>query len=293
VDEEISRLRAAGHPLRLRMLSLLTGAELSAAEVARELDLINLRSWYDTPEGEAAEPVSLSETSVPAALHHIDYHRQMRIPAGYLTSGYAQDRLPVVVSSSRLYLPPERPSQNSHVAATYGAPPAERSTPTPSLLLPERSNLLGDSRSLGFPRTELLPRIRVGCQVRGRHAADLAPEDTAHVREDVERAGRLGSLDAGHLSEVLENDRGSGFEREAHGFDRLGGVGERFDNRRIAETRDVARHLALKFRHRLCKQTSCGTSGGGGAGVADAEAGHGVSLGKPVQEDGSLPHSRQ
>lgn len=46
MDEEISRLRAAGHPLRLRMLSLLTGAELSAAEVARELDLTHANASY-------------------------------------------------------------------------------------------------------------------------------------------------------------------------------------------------------------------------------------------------------
>ena len=38
-DEHISSLRAMAHPLRIRMLSLLTGAELSAAEVARELGI--------------------------------------------------------------------------------------------------------------------------------------------------------------------------------------------------------------------------------------------------------------
>ena len=46
MDEKLSRLRAAGHPLRLRMLSLLTGAELSAAEVARELDLTHANASY-------------------------------------------------------------------------------------------------------------------------------------------------------------------------------------------------------------------------------------------------------
>lgn len=37
MDDETSALRALAHPLRLRMLSLLTGTALSAAEVAREL----------------------------------------------------------------------------------------------------------------------------------------------------------------------------------------------------------------------------------------------------------------
>src|SRR5829696_649778 len=45
-DERISELRATAHPLRLQMLSLLTGAELSAAEVARELDVTQANASY-------------------------------------------------------------------------------------------------------------------------------------------------------------------------------------------------------------------------------------------------------
>ena len=41
-----SRLRATAHPLRLRMLSLLTGAELSATEVARELEVTHANASY-------------------------------------------------------------------------------------------------------------------------------------------------------------------------------------------------------------------------------------------------------
>ena len=44
--ERISELRATAHPLRLQMLSLLTGAELSAAEVARELDVTQANASY-------------------------------------------------------------------------------------------------------------------------------------------------------------------------------------------------------------------------------------------------------
>ena len=44
--EAVSSLRATAHPLRLRMLSLLTGAELSAAEVARELDITHANASY-------------------------------------------------------------------------------------------------------------------------------------------------------------------------------------------------------------------------------------------------------
>jgi DNA-binding transcriptional ArsR family regulator len=45
-EDEIASLRAIAHPLRLRILSLLTGAELSAAEVARELDITHANASY-------------------------------------------------------------------------------------------------------------------------------------------------------------------------------------------------------------------------------------------------------
>lgn len=39
-------LRATAHPVRLQILSLLTGAEMSAAEVARELDMTHANASY-------------------------------------------------------------------------------------------------------------------------------------------------------------------------------------------------------------------------------------------------------
>src|SRR4029450_2282389 len=42
----VRRLRATAHPLRLEMLSLLTGADLSAAEVARELGVTQATASY-------------------------------------------------------------------------------------------------------------------------------------------------------------------------------------------------------------------------------------------------------
>ena len=42
----IAKLRAGAHPLRLRILSLLTGAEMSAAEVARELNITHANASY-------------------------------------------------------------------------------------------------------------------------------------------------------------------------------------------------------------------------------------------------------
>jgi len=45
-DETTHALRAVAHPVRLQMLSLLTGTELSAAEVARELGITHANASY-------------------------------------------------------------------------------------------------------------------------------------------------------------------------------------------------------------------------------------------------------
>ena len=45
-DEAVSALRAVAHPVRLQILSLLTGTALSAAEIARELDLTHANASY-------------------------------------------------------------------------------------------------------------------------------------------------------------------------------------------------------------------------------------------------------
>lgn len=42
----MTRLRASAHPVRLRILSLLTGVDLSATDVARELDLTHANASY-------------------------------------------------------------------------------------------------------------------------------------------------------------------------------------------------------------------------------------------------------
>ena len=43
---EVSGLRALAHPVRLRILSLLTGASMSAADIARELDITQANASY-------------------------------------------------------------------------------------------------------------------------------------------------------------------------------------------------------------------------------------------------------
>ncbi|MEV0285867.1 MULTISPECIES: helix-turn-helix domain-containing protein [unclassified Kribbella] len=44
--DDVRELRAVAHPVRLRMLSLLTGSAMSAAEVARELGLTHANASY-------------------------------------------------------------------------------------------------------------------------------------------------------------------------------------------------------------------------------------------------------
>ncbi len=53
-ESGLAPLRAMAHPLRLRMLSLLTGAELSAAEVGRELGITHANASYHLRQLHAA-----------------------------------------------------------------------------------------------------------------------------------------------------------------------------------------------------------------------------------------------
>ena len=60
-DEELSRLRVLAHPLRLRMLSLLTGAAFSAMELSRELGISQALASYHLRQLHAAGLVDLVE----------------------------------------------------------------------------------------------------------------------------------------------------------------------------------------------------------------------------------------
>lgn len=46
VSDRVSSLRAIAHPVRLQILSLLTGTAMSAAEVAREMDISHANASY-------------------------------------------------------------------------------------------------------------------------------------------------------------------------------------------------------------------------------------------------------
>ncbi len=56
-DQVTARLRALAHPIRLRILSLLTGAPMTAAEVARELKLTHANASYHLRQLAASETI--------------------------------------------------------------------------------------------------------------------------------------------------------------------------------------------------------------------------------------------
>lgn len=57
---ETAGLRALAHPVRLRILSLLTGAAMTAAEVARELDLTHANASYHLRQLHAAGAIQIA-----------------------------------------------------------------------------------------------------------------------------------------------------------------------------------------------------------------------------------------
>jgi hypothetical protein len=84
----------------------------AATEFARDqLDVLSLRSWYDTDEGENA-----AHYRVPGAVFRAEVDR------GYwMSAGYDDGDVPVLVDSDRLYLAPEGPvSSRRRVIARYG-----------------------------------------------------------------------------------------------------------------------------------------------------------------------------
>ena len=84
-----------------------------ATEFARDsaaLGLIALRSWYDTDAGKKA-----THYDVPGAVFRVTLD-----PGYWLRAGYANDELPVLVDSDRIYLEPDGPRESRRrVVARY------------------------------------------------------------------------------------------------------------------------------------------------------------------------------
>ncbi len=86
-------MRAQAHPVRLRMLSLMTGAPFSAAELARELNITHALASYHLRRLADAELVSLVETRTT---NHATELRYRYIPGGPADHDASGDLLSMV-----------------------------------------------------------------------------------------------------------------------------------------------------------------------------------------------------
>jgi hypothetical protein len=75
------------------------GSAVEFASDSSALDLIALRSWYDTPEGDSAQTFD-----VPGAIL-----RGLVEPEYWLSAGYQDEEIPVLVNGTRVYLEPDGP----------------------------------------------------------------------------------------------------------------------------------------------------------------------------------------
>jgi len=81
--EQVSSLRAIAHPVRLRILSLLTGTAMSAAEIARELGLTHANASYHLRVlADAGEVVEAGEEHIRGGVAKRYRHPWERTPAG-------------------------------------------------------------------------------------------------------------------------------------------------------------------------------------------------------------------
>lgn len=80
-ERRLAALRARAHPLRLRMLSLMTGADMSAAELARELSVSQALASYHLRQLANAELVDLVEQRSTRGGQERRYRYHAALPA--------------------------------------------------------------------------------------------------------------------------------------------------------------------------------------------------------------------
>lgn len=80
--DQLASMRALAHPLRVRMLSMLTGSAMSAADIARELNITHANASYHLRQLESVgEVVVESEERIRGGVA-----KMYRYPVGPLTS---------------------------------------------------------------------------------------------------------------------------------------------------------------------------------------------------------------
>lgn len=158
VEAERAGLRALAHPVRLRILSLLTGVPMTAAEVARELDLTHANASYHLRQLHAAGAIEIvGEERIrggTAKRYRYDVDRP------------APDRAAASVEDRRL------------VYAALAAELRRRS----ALIHTERKGHLTDAELWVDPETWADVRERVGAASADLHRAARPPQSPGTVR---------------------------------------------------------------------------------------------------------------
>lgn len=96
-DERLTKLRAMAHPARLQILSLLTGAAMPAAEVAREIGTTqanasyHLRRLHDAGEIELVEEVKV-RGGTARRFRHVPFEPELELDDGQHRDGGPTER---------------------------------------------------------------------------------------------------------------------------------------------------------------------------------------------------------
>lgn len=170
VEDEGRRayLRALAHPVRLRILSLLTGAELTAAQIARELDLTHANASYHLRHLHAAG--------------HIKVAGQERIQGG-IAKRYRYD---VERDQSRSEVPPRNQDTTEH-RLVYGAMAAEL-TRRAGLLRRSKGNHLTDAELWVDPEVWQRIRDKIAAASNELHRAARPPRSPETIRVNAQIA---------------------------------------------------------------------------------------------------------
>jgi DNA-binding transcriptional ArsR family regulator len=92
---DVSGLRAVAHPVRLRMLSLLTGTPMSAADLARELEITHANASYHLRQlADAGQVVEAGERRIRGGVAKLyRYPHEADLPAAPSEDATDEDRL--------------------------------------------------------------------------------------------------------------------------------------------------------------------------------------------------------
>lgn len=188
--DAVARLRATAHPVRLRILSLLTAEAMSAAEVARALDITHANASYHLRQlHDAGELVVESEEKIRGGVakrYRYDATREVREhPAGPVDDRIAFARAKALEVERRLLDADREPGSSSDLEAWVPVEVWRRALD----LLHEASHLLhAAARPAGTPDTVHVSATTTAFPMTG----GLEGEDARWVPRDAAAGSVLG-----------------------------------------------------------------------------------------------------